>query len=455
MTKHNIIVVEDNETMRLGIKETLRREEHQVFEFDNGIDAINFCDDKIHIAIIDLKMDPINGIETLEKLKQKNPSLKALMISAYGSIDEAVKAMQLGASDFLSKPFSPDELRIRLNNIIREINTQRQIELLAERNELLENEISSGFEEFVGESDNIKKVYDSIEALSKTDSTVLIYGESGTGKELVARAIHRKSDRVNKPFIKLNCGVLNDNLLESELFGHERGSFTGAIKQKKGRFELASSGTLFLDEIGELSQNMQVKLLRVLQENEFERVGGERTLQTDARIIAATNKNLQKLVKANSFREDLYYRLNVIPVKMPPLRDRAEDIVLLTKHFLNKTAQKNKTYAKSIDANGLKILMNYNWPGNIRELENLMERLSVISRSEEIDAMLIAQHLNSGHVSNANNSSLSLDDTLYTYEKNLIMDALKKTNGVKNQAAKLLGIKTSALYYKLEKFGLL
>ncbi|MBU1095233.1 MAG: Fis family transcriptional regulator [Ignavibacteriae bacterium HGW-Ignavibacteriae-2] len=455
MSKTTIIIVEDNNTMRLGIKETLTRAGYLVFEFDNGIDAENFTDEKIKIAVLDLKMEPIDGIETLRRLKQKNPEIKTLLISAYGTVEDAVKAMQLGASDFLTKPFSPEELRLRINNLVGEIVKEEKINDLLEQNKLLNDQLYESYDDIIGDSEIMKNLFDTVDKVALTNSTVLIQGESGTGKELIARAVHRKSTRADKPFIKLNCGSLNDNLLESELFGHERGSFTGAVKQKKGRFELSNNGTLFLDEIGDLSPTMQVKLLRVLQEGEFERVGGEETLNVDVRIIAATNLDLKQLINNYKFRNDLYYRLSVIPIMLPSLRERKTDIPLLADYFLQKLAAKFKTKRKSIDDNGRLLLTNYSWPGNVRELENLIERLLVISNEDVIDSFLIAKHLNSDPLLHDKLENLKLDEALYIYEKKLIMQAMKKTNGVKNRAAKLLGIKTSAFYYKLEKFGLL
>jgi len=301
----------------------------------------------------------------------------------------------------------------------------------------------------------MKKIFSLIDQVAQKDSTVLIQGESGTGKELVARAIHNKSMRNENPFIKINCGALNDNLLESELFGHEKGSFTGAVKQKKGRFELADKGTLFLDEIGDVSTAMQVKFLRVIQEGEFERVGGEHTIKTNVRIIAATNKNLHKLIAEGKFREDLYYRLSVIPIAIPSLRERKDDVAVLVDHFLQKSGVKNGIEKKIIEQEGLKLLSDYSWPGNIRELENLIERLSVITSENVISSDLIARHLfsNAGAANSFDN--LPLEEALFNFEKSLIVQAMKKTDGVKNRAAKILGIGTSVLYYKLEKFGLM
>jgi len=456
MKSEEIIIIEDNDTMRLGIADSLKSEGYKVAAFDNGPDAIKkFRVVPAALAIIDLKMEPMNGIEVLSKLSEINPSTEVLMISAYGTVEDAVKAMKLGASDFLTKPFSPEELRIRVNIIWQKILRDRKIEDLIDQNKLLSDELFTGYDEIIGNSQAIKKVFSLIEQVADKESTVLIQGESGTGKELIARAVHRKSKRAEYPFIKVNCGALNDNLLESELFGHEKGAFTGAIKQKKGRFELADKGTLFLDEIGDVSPAMQVKLLRVLQEYEFERVGGEITLKSDVRIIAASNRDLQKLIAEGKFREDLFYRLSVIPVSLPSLRERKEDISLLVNYFLNIQAAKNHSDKKEISNEGMKLLIEYHWPGNIRELQNLVERLFVISPGKEIDPLLIAGHLNGNVTVNNGYSNLPLEEAVYSFEKNLIVQAMRKSDGIKNRAAKLLGISTSVLYYKLEKYGLI
>ncbi len=456
MKSNRVLVVEDNETMRLGLVESLKRDGYSVAAFDNGPDAIkHFQISAEPVAILDLKMEPMDGIQILEEIKKNNSGTEVIMISAYGSVETAVKAMQLGAVDFLTKPFSPDELRLRVKKVFEKIINEQKIENLIEQNRILNEELQTGYSEMIGTSPSMKQIFTLIGQVADKHSAVLIQGESGTGKELVARAIHGKSKRSQNPFIKINCGALNDNLLESELFGHEKGAFTGAIKSKKGRFELADKGTLFLDEIGDVSSAMQVKLLRVLQEGEFEKVGGEETLTTDVRIICATNRNLQKLMMEGKFRDDLYYRLSVIPINLPPLRERKEDIIALAEHFLQKVADKNHLPKKKINTEGIKILLEYPWPGNIRELENLIERLSVISMGTEIDATLIASHLGK-NVSVANGfGNLQLEDAVYSFEKNLIVEAMRKADGVKNRAAKILGISTSVLYYKLEKFGLL
>jgi len=452
MKSNEIIIVEDNDTMRLGMVEALHREGYQIYEFDNATKALEFFrKNNTPLVISDLKMEPIDGLELLNEVKKINPSTEVLMVSAYGTVETAVKAMQLGATDFLTKPFSTDELRIRVKKVVEKIEQNRNINQLTEENRLLQDEL---FKDIIGDSPPMRMLFELIKRVAQEESTVLIEGESGTGKELVARAIHRESSRANKPFIKLNCGALNENLLESELFGHEKGAFTGAIRQKKGRFELADGGTLFLDEIGDISPAMQVKLLRVLQEREFERVGGEQTISVDVRMISATNTDLKELILQNRFREDLYYRLSVIPVKLPALRERKGDIPLLTEHFLNGLNNRRPNFEKTISGEGIQLLCNYHWPGNIRELENLIERLFVISPGSEIPAELIALHL-SGHPRISTDADgLPLDSALESFEKKLILNALKKSDGIKNRAAKLLGIRTSTLYYKLEKYGI-
>ncbi|HEX9740120.1 MAG TPA: sigma-54 dependent transcriptional regulator, partial [Ignavibacteriaceae bacterium] len=443
MRSEEIIVIEDNDTMRLGIADSLKREGYKINTYENGVEALKkFQLSNAALAIIDLKMEPVDGIEVLCKLKEINPTTEVLMISAYGTVEDAVKAMKLGAADFLTKPFSPEELRIRVNKIWQKILNDRKIEDLIDQNKLLNEELFTGYEEIIGNSQAIKKVFALIGKVADKDSTVLIQGESGTGKELIARAIHRKSNRADYPFIRINCGVLNDNLLESELFGHEKGAFTGAIKLKKGRFELADKGTLLLDEIGDISPAMQVKLLRVLQEYEFERVGGEVTLKSDVRVIAASNKDLQKLIAEGKFREDLFYRLSVIPVSLPSLRERKEDVPLLVNYFLHKLAEKNRSEKKIINREGMKLLIEYHWPGNIRELQNLVERLFVISSGKDIDPLLIAAHLGGNVTLNNGYTNLPLEDAVSAFEKNMIIQAMKKSDGVKNRAAKLLGIST-------------
>jgi DNA-binding NtrC family response regulator len=452
-----ILIVEDNDSLRLGMVESLRRDGYNVIEFADGAKALEYVQKHpIALVITDLMMEPVDGIEILKKAKSLQSTTPVMVVSAFGTVNTAVEAMQMGAADFMTKPFSKEELRVRVRRIMEKVQQEKTLARLEEENRLLQKEIFGNFGEIVGRSSSMKKIFEWIDRVASEDSTVLIEGESGTGKELVARALHTKSERRDKPFIKVNCGALSDGLLESELFGHEKGAFTGAVKRKKGRFELADGGTIFLDEIGDISAPMQVKLLRVLQEREFERVGGEETLSVNVRVISATHRQLDRLIQEEKFREDLYYRLRVIPISLPALRERKEDIPVLAEHFLRKFSDARREKPRTIDQAGMELLSQYSWPGNIRELQNLIERLCVISAVDPIDNALIAQHLSGtakNHISGLEH--LPLDEALENFEKNLIVHALKKSNNVKNRAAKLLGIRTSSLYYKMEKFGLL
>ena len=449
------IVIEDNDTMRLGIQDTLERDGLNVKPFGDPVKALEeFAKEPVPIVITDLRMEPMSGMDVLKRVKSIESQTEVLLISAYGTVQTAVEAMQHGAVDFLTKPFSPEELRIRIKRITDNIKKDNKIEKLEAEREYYRDELMHRYDEMIGTSAEMKAVFDLIDRVSMEESVVLIEGESGTGKELVARAIHRKSLRKEGPFIRVNCGALNDNLLESELFGHEKGAFTGAIRTRQGRFELADGGTLFLDEIGDISAVMQVKLLRALQEKEFERVGGEKTIKTDVRIIAATNRDLGTMISEQKFREDLYYRLNVIPIKLPPLRDRIVDIPLLTQHFMDKL-NRNRNSSKTISEEAIELLKYYSWPGNIRELENLIERLCVISSDSEIQTELITHFLGQKTISLSDYKGMRLNNALESFEKNLIIHALKKANGIKQQAARLLDIKTSTLYYKMEKFGMM
>ncbi len=453
MNSKKIIIVEDNETMRLAMSETLRREGYEIIDFEEAQKALAyFKTTPAPLVISDLRMDKMDGIELLQKIKEEQNQTEFIIVSAYGTVETAVKAMHLGAADFITKPFSNEELRIRVRKVFDQLLRNEELEKLQEHNLYLNEELSRAYPEIIGQSQIMQDLFQMIDKVAAGESTIIIEGESGTGKELVARAIHRRSKRAGKPFVRVNCGALNDNLLESELFGHEKGAFTGAIRQRKGRFELAEGGTLFLDEIGDISLSMQVKLLRVLQEKEFERVGGEQTIQTDVRIISATNKNLQEAVAQNNFREDLYYRLSVIPIKIPALRERKEDIALLINFFINKI---NSVGPRTFSLQAIEAMAAYSWPGNIRELENLVERILVISSEDDISLQTIARYLGNNLPLSENYDGIPLDDALAKFEKNLIQHAMKKSEGIKNRAAKILGIGTSSLYYKLEKYGLM
>ncbi len=451
-----VLIIDDNETMLMAMSESLEREGYRVAAHTDAQQALEqFKAGPFPLVITDLRMAPLDGLAVLNAVRAQQPLCEVLLISAYGNVEKAVEAMRLGAADFLTKPFSNEELRVRVDRLFEKIEKNRQLSHLEDENRYLTEELESRYAEMIGRSPAMKRIYDLIRRVASDDSAVLIEGESGTGKELVARAIHQSGKRADKPFIRVNCGALNDNLLESELFGHEKGAFTGAIRQRKGRFELADGGTLFLDEVSEISPHLQVKLLRAVQQKEFERVGGEETLRVDIRIVAASNRKLLQEVHAGTFREDLYYRLNIIPVTLPPLRERAEDIPLLAEYFLQRlNRQKKKNYGFSDEA--LKRMMHYAWPGNIRELENMVERLVVISpeaviTAETIDAFLGGQPARGL----AALDRLPLDEALAVYEKRRLEEALEQCGHNRSQTARTLGIKTSALYYKLEKYGLL
>jgi DNA-binding NtrC family response regulator len=456
-----ILIIEDNDTMREGMVAIIKKMKHDCESASNGQKGLQLLTESaFELVVTDYKMEGIDGLELLKQIKEKYPATEVMMITAYGTIDLAVEAMKLGAADFISKPFSHDEYKLKIERIIDRILERHEIARLSDENIYLRDELAEQFNygEIIGKSKPMQEVYQTLEKVAPTDSSVLIYGESGTGKELIARAIHKLSTRKEKPFIRVNCGALVETLLESELFGHEKGAFTGAMKRKKGRFELAHQGSIFLDEIGDISPNMQLKLLRVLQEKEFERVGSEETIQVDVRILVATNKNLSELVQQGKFREDLYYRLHIIPIYLPPLRERKEDIPLLVNHFVKQLIAELNKPAKQITNAAMEKLLNYSWPGNIRELENAIERAIVLSDKAVIDVadLPILQSTGSDRQPNdmLDRFRLNLNDTLAAVEKQLIEKAMNETKGNKNQAAKLLGIGTSLLYYKLEKFKL-
>jgi len=455
-----ILLIEDDETIRDGMSQILKKADHQVIDVSNGLDGVELCrKEKFDLVITDYKMQEMNGLQVLDQLKSLDEDIDAILITAYGTIDMAVEAMKKGAADYLTKPFSPSEFTIRVEKVLK-FREARQAEMrLGEENRYLREEIDIqyNFGEIVGTSESMIKVFDKIIKVAQSDSSVLVYGESGTGKELVARAIHFQSNRKEGPFVKVNCGALAEGVLESELFGHERGSFTGAMKRRHGRFELANKGSIFLDEIGDVPIPTQVKLLRVLQERELERVGGEETLTVDVRVIAATNKNLMAMVEDGKFREDLYYRLNIIPLELPPLRQRLEDIPILVEHFLRKKSSQLNKEQPSVSEKAIQELKNYSWPGNVRELENVIERAVVLCEREEISLTDLPILLGDPSRTTLRllKEDLPLVEALEDLERQLIARALEKAKGVKTEAARILGLKTSALYYKLEKYDMI
>jgi len=446
MAVESILIVDDEPLIRELLSEVLEKDGYQVVSVSNGHQALrkirqNYFD----VVITDVRMPEMDGITLLKKIKELSPATSVIVITAYGSIDDAVKAMKMGASDYLTKPIIPDQIKITIQKI------SRYQDLLRE-NQYLKWEVSSFYSgsELVGKSPAMKEVYGLIAKAAPVKSTVLIYGETGTGKELVARAIHYSSPRKKRPFVKVNCAALPEDLLESELFGYEKGAFTGAVERKEGRFELAHTGTILLDEISETSQNFQAKLLRVLQEEEFERVGGTKTIKVDVRVIATTNVDPKEAVEKGKLREDLYYRLNVIPIYLPPLRERKEDIPLLVEHFLKKYTPRVKKRVEGVSPDCLKAMKEYHWPGNVRELENAIQRAMVISEKNYLQP----EDLFLNKVTK-NQPSFSLENiTLEEMEKRLIQQTLDKVRGNRTQAAEILGVSVRTIRNKVKKYGL-
>lgn len=449
-----VLVVDDEKNYTLILKTVLEEENFETLTANSGKNALEIlekCD--IDLVLADLKMPAMDGIELLDNIKKKNPDIPVIMMTAHGSVDKAVEAMQKGAYTFILKPFENERMVLHINKAIAMYHVVKE-------NRRLRDEIESQyrFGNIIGKSKLMQDVYKVIQKVAPTNATVLIEGESGTGKELVAKSIHFNSSRRDKPFVAVNCSAFAENLLESELFGHEKGAFTGALAMKKGRFELADGGTLFLDEIGELSQNLQVKLLRVLQEKVLERVGGVKPVSIDFRLIAATNKVLKEEVAGKRFRGDLYYRLNVLRIFLPPLRRRQSDIHLLVDHFIKKYANERNSDipVKGIDQEAERLFYEYGWPGNIRELENIIERAMILCPSEFIRISDLPNHFKA----NVNNTlqledipmETSLYETLAIVEKKMIARALKLTNNVQSHAAKLLGIGKSGLNQKIKKY---
>ena len=449
--KTKILIVDDEIDARELMQELFESKGYFSDTAKHGLDALNkIRESEPDIVISDIRMPEMDGMQLLEILSKSYSHIPVMMVTAHGTIETAVEAMKMGAKDYILKPLSLDEILIKVENIAQMRNLVRENEYLRKK---LESRFD--FKNIIGKSEKITLLFKMIKDIAPTNTTVLIQGENGTGKELIANAIHFNSPNVKKPFIKLNCGVLAESLLESELFGHVKGAFTGAIKDKIGRFEMANGGTLFLDEIGDITPNMQVKLLRVLQEGEFERVGGTETLKVDVRIIAATNKNLEEEIITNNFRQDLYYRLNVIPVLVPPLRERQDDVKLLVEHFLAKF---NAIYNKNIsglDEKIMETLEEYEWPGNIRELENVLERAVVLNKSnklslEDFPDKIIKRQRTAVEFSEEDGLSQAVNE----YEKSLIISELEKNNGNKFQTALKLKINRSTFMSKLKKYDI-
>ncbi|MCR4343162.1 MAG: sigma-54 dependent transcriptional regulator [Candidatus Scalindua sp.] len=451
MKKPRILLIDDDKNTANGLRKILLQDGYDTSCAYTGNEAISLIDtEHFDIVITDMKLPDISGFSIIEKVKKKDPDIPVIMITAFSSLQTAIDAMKKGADDYLTKPVNIEELELMLKKI-------REKQLLILQNRELRQQLDDkyGFSGFIGNTPEMQLIFKTITEIAPTAASVLIYGETGTGKELVAHAIHHNSDRNNKPFIALHCASLSEGVLESELFGHEKGAFTGAVNQRRGRFELADSGTLFLDEIGELNSHVQVKLLRVLETGCFERVGGEETLESNVRIIAATNKDLEEEIREGRFREDLYYRLNVINLELPPLRDRREDIGLLTDSFLVKYAAKNKKDIKGFSLQCTRLLINYDWPGNVRELENAVERAVVMARNEFIEPGNLPSNI-SQSLKKAKKDTFRIPSgtTMKEIEKKVILDALHTTDGSKSKAAKILGISTRKIEYKIKEWSI-
>ncbi len=463
-----VLVVDDHESVRTGVALLVERLGHEVVTASSGREALGRCSEgEFDLIVTDYRMEGMDGLQLLESAKERWPTTDVIMVTAHGSIEVAVQAIQHGAADFVEKTDLYQVLPIKVSRVLEHRLARSERDRLGAENEYLREEISDRFGDIVGDSAEIRDVLVAVEKVGGTDSSVLLYGESGTGKELVARALHRSSPRRDGPFVRVNCGALPRELVESDLFGHEKGAFTNAVRQRKGKFELAEKGTIFLDEIADLPLDTQVNLLRVLQEKEFDRVGGETTLKADVRVVAATNRPLKGMVAEGTFREDLYYRLEVIPLHLPPLRERKGDIPMLVEHFLLKKSKEINVPLRRLTDEALQLLCDYPWPGNVRELENIIERTIVLSDGETIgpadipfDGNTCVPSSPEGRQALAHErgetpepGETPLTEQLEKLERELIHGAMQQARGVKTQAAELLGIKTSALYYKLEKYG--
>jgi len=449
-SKNNIhvLVVDDEQIIQDSCARILEKEGYKVCMADRGEVAIEEFDRKpFDLVLLDLKMPGTGGIETLRQLKEVDPGVTILMMTGYPSIETAVKAIKLGAYDYITKPFTPDALRIAINRALERKN-------LVVENHHLRQQLKAKNEAdiIIGQSKAMRNIYELVRRTAPTDSTVLITGESGTGKELIARAIHDYSLREEREFVTVDCSALVETLLESELFGHVKGSFTGAVQAKYGSFELANGGTFFFDEVGNLSLDIQAKLLRVIQEKEIKPVGGERTVRVDVRIIAATNQELKQAISQKTFRDDLYYRLNVVPIHIPPLRERKEDISQLVTHFLKKYNKKREVPIARVEPETMKLLMDYNWPGNVRELKNAIARALILEDGDTLLPRCFPWFGGQRQMKtlSGNNKIYSLEEL----EKRHIKRVLSETSGHKSQAANLLGIDRKTLYQKIKKYGL-
>jgi two-component system response regulator HydG len=449
--KPRILVVDDEESHRIMLRAVLKDEGYEVAEAADGSEAVRAVEQEpFDLILLDVRMKTMDGIEALNEIRKISPLIPVLIMTAYASVKTAVEALKAGAFDYLTKPLDIEELKILIEKAL-------ELYHLREENLTLKERLGDRFDfsKIIGKSGKMRELFDTLSLVAPTDATILILGESGTGKELVANAIHHNSFRKSQPFIKVSCSALPETLLESELFGHEKGSFTGAIARREGRFQLAHRGSIFLDEVGEMSPTTQMKLLRVLQEKEFDPLGSVQTLKVDVRVIAATNKDLDQEVKKGRFREDLFYRLNVIPIHLPPLRERKEDIPDLANHFLSQYREKNKKEIKEFSPKALDLLIRYEWPGNIRELENCIERAVIVARGELIAPVDLPPSIQNLPAGKGDSEILfPAGISLQEAEKALILKTLEDAGGNRSRAAEILGINRRTLQMKLKEYGM-
>jgi two-component system response regulator PilR (NtrC family) len=451
----SILIVDDEEVLQDVLGALVREEGHEAIAARSGEEALTLLErEEIDLVLLDLMLPGLSGMEVLRQIREQDPDLVVVVITAFSSIEGAIEAMKQGAFHYIPKPFKNEEVRLT----IRKGLERRQLKV---ENRALKEQLHGrfGFDRIIGKSKPIQQVFDLIRLAAPSKSNILILGDSGTGKELVAKAIHHNSKRRNGPFVTVNSGSMPADLLESNLFGHVKGSFTGAISNKKGLFELANGGSIFFDEIGNIPLETQAKLLRVIQEKEFMRLGGVEVLKADVRIIAATNANLEDLVERGAFREDLYYRLNVITIHLPPLRKRAEDIPLIANHFLHTYARENEKTIREIAPSAMQLLMDYHWPGNVRELENAIERAVVLSTGSVLDVDLLPQTVRQPTelqlpIATLPSNGLSLKDAVSAYERQLIVKALQASGGVQKKAAELLNVKPTTLHEMMKRLAI-
>jgi len=453
-----MLLVDDEEDLRDTLQETLEMAKHHVTTAANAMRAKDAMENaKFDVTVLDIRLPDGSGLDLLKSLKESDPDIGVILITGYSEVDSAIQAIELGADDFLKKPFEPSELTIRVEELLKK-------RALKQENKELKQEIRSGQSEhgLMGQCDAIHRLRETALMLGDSDSTVLISGESGTGKEVLANMLHKSGSRADKPFVSINCGAIPEELLESELFGHVKGAFTGAIRARMGRFEAANGGTIFLDEIGDMSPKLQVKLLRVLQERTFEPVGSHQSIHIDVRVVAATHRDLEEEIEQGRFRQDLYYRLNVIPLMLPALHQRGDDVILLTEYFLNSFNKLKNSQINGVSDRCKEVMMRYNWPGNVRELQNLVERVTTLKRTGEIDVEdLPSRMLDTGEravqgysLDVEQHDNIDFKGIVDEFESHLITSALERFNWNKNQAAKFLCMNRTTLVEKIKKKGL-